>query len=157
MKKTIIIRSVRVALVLAILCASMYLTCFRHYSFVILILVSLFFLDASDSMLVWRLKRIEDPRMRASFIYAYLIATLTGVVSVVYALISTVGPEMGEYSITLSAIDTSALRSIAGIMMENPFKLYWLIYSVLIVIFSFRYYVIVVRVMARYLDVDDEC
>lgn len=156
MKKTIIIRSVRVALVLAILCASMYLTCFRHYSFVILILVSLFFLDASDSMLAYRLKRIEDPQMRSSFIYVYLVAVLAGAVSGVYALISTVGSGTEECSIRLSAIDANALESIMGLLIKNPFNLFWFLFSVLVVIFAFRYYVIVVRVMARYLDTDEE-
>ena len=157
MKRIIIIRSLRVALVLGILCASIYLTCYRHWSFIILILISLFFLDASDSMLAYRLKRIEDPHMRTSFIYVYLAAVIAGVVSGVYALISTVEPGMGESYIRLSAIDADALRSIVGLMIENPFNLFWFIFSVLILLFSFRYYVIVVRVMARYLDVDDEC
>ena len=156
MKRIIIIRSLRVALVLGILCASIYLTCYRHWSFIILILISLFFLDASDSMLAYRLKRIEDPHMRTSFIYVYLAAVIAGVVSGVYALISTVEPGMGESYIRLSAIDADALRSIVGLMIENPFNLFWFIFSVLVLLFSFRYYVIVVRVMARYLDVDDE-
>jgi len=156
MKRIIIIRSLRVALVLGILCASIYLTCYRHWSFIILILISLFFLDASDSMLAYRLKRIEDPHMRTSFIYVYLAAVIAGVVSGVYALISTVESGMGESYIRLSAIDADALRSIVGLMIENPFNLFWFIFSVLVLLFSFRYYVIVVRVMARYLDVDDE-
>jgi len=156
MKKILIIRSIRVALVLALLCASMYLMFHKHYSFLILVFISLGLLEYSDSTLTWRLKRIENPRIRTSFIYTYLVAILVSVISVVYALIFTVGPEMGEASITLSVIDKNTLRSIVELMVKNPFNLLWLMYSVLIMLFSFRYYIIVVRVMAMYLDSDEE-
>lgn len=156
MKRIIIIRSLRVALVLAILCASLYLTCYRHYLFIIVILLSLFFLEISDSMLTWRLKRIEESQMRTSFIYVYLVATLAGVISGICAVISTVGPGMEEILIGLSATDTNALKSIVGLMVKTPFNLFWLMYSVFIVVFAFRYYIIVVRVMAIFLDTDEE-
>lgn len=156
MKRIIIIRSLRVALVLAILCASLYLTCYRHYAFVILILLSLFFLEVSDSMLAWRLKRIESPQMRTSFIYVYLVATLAGVISAICAVISTVRPGMEDILIGLFATDTNALKSIFGLMVKTPFNLFWLMYSMLVVLFSFRYYIIVVRVMTMFLDTDEE-
>ena len=70
--KRIIIRSMSVALVLAILCTSAGLMIFKSYWFIILLFATLFLLDASDSMLAYRLKRIEDPQMRSSFIYVYL-------------------------------------------------------------------------------------
>ncbi len=133
MKRIIIIRSLRVALVLAILCASVYLSFFKSWGFVLLILASIFFLDASDSMLVWRLKRIEDPQMRNSFIYVYLAFTLVAIGSCVYALLN-------RYNLEF----------------RNPYTLMWILYSVLVLVFSFRYFIIVVRVMARFLDEDRE-
>jgi len=156
MKRIIIVRSLRVVLVLAILCAIVGLMIFKSYWFIILLFATLFLLDASDSMLAYRLKRIEDPQMRSSFIYVYLVAVLAGAVSGVYALISTVGSGTEECSIRLSAIDANALEFIMGLLIKNPFNLFWFLFSVLVVIFAFRYYVIVVRVMARYLDTDEE-
>lgn len=156
MKRIIIVRSLRVVLVLAILCVIVGLMIFKSYWFIILLFATLFLLDASDSMLAYRLKRIEDPQMRSSFIYVYLVAVLAGAVSGVYALISTVGSGTEECSIRLSAIDANALESIMGLLIKNPFNLFWFLFSVLVVIFAFRYYVIVVRVMARYLDTDEE-
>ena len=157
MKRIIIIRSLRVALVLAILCASMNLMIFRSYYFFILILGSLFFLDASDTMLVWRLKRIEDPRLRTSFIYVYLIATLAGVCSGIYALISTAGLGMKDLFTTSHTVSQEMVSSMMGQIMKDPFTLGWLMFSFLITIFAFRYFMIVVRVMARFLDTDEEC
>lgn len=133
MKRIIIIRSLRVALVLAILCASVYLSFFKSWGFVLLILASIFFLDASDSMLVWRLKRIEDPQMRNSFIYVYLAFTLVAIGSCAYVLLN-------RYNLEF----------------RNPYTLMWILYSVLVLVFSFRYFIIVVRVMARFLDEDYE-
>ena len=133
MKRIIIIRSLRVALVLAILCASVYLSFLKSWGFVLLILASIFFLDASDSMLVWRLKRIEDPQMRNSFIYVYLAFTLVAIGSCAYALLN-------RYNLEF----------------RNPYTLMWILYSVLVLVFSFRYFIIVVRVMARFLDEDYE-
>lgn len=156
MKRIIIVRSLRVVLVLTILCVIVGLMIFKSYWFIILLFATLFLLDASDSMLAYRLKRIEDPQMRSSFIYVYLVAVLAGAVSGVYALISTVGSGTEECSIRLSAIDANALEFIMGLLIKNPFNLFWFLFSVLVVIFAFRYYVIVVRVMARYLDTDEE-
>ena len=156
MKRIIIIRSMSVALVLAILCTSAGLMIFKSYWFIILLFASLFFLYSSDSKLVWRLKRIESPQMRTSFIYVYLVATLAGVISAICAVISTVRPGMEDILIGLFATDTNALKSIFGLMVKTPFNLFWLMYSMLIVLFSFRYYIIVVRVMTMFLDTDEE-
>ena len=156
MKRIIIIRSVRVALVLAILCASVNLMLFKSYYFFILILVSLFFVDASDSMLVWRLKRIENPRTRTSFIYVYLVTTLVGICSGIYTLISTAGLEKKDLFTTFHAISSETVSSTMELIMKDPFILGCLMFSFLITIFSFRYFIIVVRVMARVLDSDEE-
>jgi len=129
MKTVIIIRSLRVALVLGILCAGFVLTIFKSPWFIVLILVSLFFLDASDSMLVWRLKRIESRKMKYSFIAIYLAATLLAAGSCAYILLNR-----------------------ADLEPEDPYTIMWIIYSALGLVFSFRYFIIVVRVMARSLD-----
>ena len=133
MKQTIIIRSLRVALVLAIFCASLYLTVFKAWGFVFLLLVSVFFLDASDSMLVWRLKRITKSHMRNGFLYAYLAVTLIAICVCAYSIAYRVEP-----------------------VVLDPHTLAWIVYPALITIFSFRYFVIVARVMARYMDTDEE-
>lgn len=131
MKQTIIIRSLRVALVLAILSVSMNLTIFYSWGFVILLLVSMFFLDTTDSMLVWRLKRIEDPKMGNSFIYVYLAVTAVTFCLCAYALVNR------------SNLET-----------KNLYTMMWIFYSFMLMIFSFRYFIITVRVMTKFLDAD---
>ena len=131
MKQTIIIRSLRVALVLAILSVSMNLTIFYSWGFVILLLVSMFFLDTTDSMLVWRLKRIEDSKMGNSFIYVYLAVTAVTFCLCAYALVNR------------SNLET-----------KNLYTMMWIFYSFMLMIFSFRYFIITVRVMTKFLDAD---
>lgn len=133
--KIIIIRSLRVVLVLAILCASVNLVFSKSLWFIPLMFVSFFFLDAADSMLVWRLKRITDSRFRSSLICAYLTTTVITACPWLYLLVFRINPIYeGRYVLTL------------------------VILSGLVAIFSFRYFVIVVRVMARFMDKDyDDC
>ena len=133
MKRTIIIRSLRVALVLAILCASMYLMFFKSGWFCILLLFGIFFLDAADSMLVWRLKRITKSHMRNGFLYAYLAVMLIAICVSAYSIAYKVEP-----------------------IVLDPHTLAWIVYPTLVAIFSFRYFVILVRVMARYMDINEE-
>ncbi len=155
--KRIIIRSMSVALVLAILCTSAGLMIFKSYRFIILLFASLFFLYSSDSKLVWRLKRIEDSWMRTLFIYVYLVATLVGICLGFCALASVAGLGMGEFITTFPSIDINALKSLTGQTLSEPFSLGWVLYSIMFTIFSFRYFVIVVRVMARHMDWKLEC
>ena len=125
--KRLIMRSLRVALVLAIFCVSVCLTIFKSPFFFILILLSIFFMDAVDSMLVWRLKRIEDSRVRNIFIHVYLAVTLIALGSCGYALKCRDSLKMSDLNIFI-----------------------WILYSILVMVFSFRYFVIVVRVMVKY-------
>jgi hypothetical protein len=129
MKQIIIVRSLRVALVLAILCASAYLTLFRSPWFAILVLASIFFMDVVHSMLVWRLKLIENPQLRKFLIYVYLIISLISLLMSVYAF-------MIRDNLNLTDLKTFM----------------WITYSILVVIFSFQYFLIVVKVMAVYSD-----
>jgi len=132
MKKIIIIRSLRVALVLAILSTSLGLVLFKSYWFLILTIVSAFFLDATDSMLAFRLKRIVASRTRTSFIYVYLVIA---VVSICFCAV--------------------AIASITVPIIGDLYTLMEVLYPGLLALFSFRYFVIVVRVMAKHMD--DEC
>ena len=126
-RSIIIIRSLRVALVLAIFCVSLYLTMFKSFWFTLAILASLLFLDASDSTVVWRIKRIEVYQNFKFLIQIYCTVSIASVGAGVYA------PVLG----TLSSRYT------------------WLVimYAVLVIIFSLRYIVIVV--LARK-DVDTQ-
>lgn len=126
-KRIIFIRSLRVVLALLFISVSMSLMVFVSYWFSLLLLPGIFFLDISDSMLEWRLKRITIVHIQSSLIYIYLIATLVGI---------------GMVSCVL-------LNKDVGIR-EKPYTLALLMYFVLIAIFSFRYFIIVVRVMTRY-------
>jgi len=127
--KIIVIRSLRVALVLAILSASINLMVFVSPWFILLIGLSLFFLDAADSMLVWRLKRISVSQMKKSLIYVYLVITVITACICSYLVLYNREP-----------------------IIKIPYILACIMYSGLITIFSFRYFVIVVRIMARYMD-----
>ena len=127
--KKIIIRSLRVAVVLAVLCISIDLLIFKSHWFFILLILSAFFLDATDSMLVWRLKRIVSTQARTSLIYSYFVVTVIAACSCAYAFASKTVP-----------------------IVENQVTFTLLMYSGFITIFAFRYFIIVVKVMERHMD-----
>jgi hypothetical protein len=131
MKRIIIIRSFRVALVLGILCGVINLMMLKSGWYCLLLLPTILFLDASDSMLVWRLKRITSSYLRSSLISAYLIVVLIAVCLCIHMWVNK-----------------------HAMMRENPYLMTFVLYPGLISLFSFRYFVIVVRVMARYMDRD---
>lgn len=130
--KKIIIRSLRVALVLAILSASVIMLLFKSPWFLILTFATIFFLDASDSMLVYRLKRITVARTKTSLIYAYVATAIIAVYLCICVNLSNIGP-----------------------IKDNPYTLMKVMYSGLIAIFALRYVIILTLVSARF-DVDDE-
>lgn len=121
MKKIILVRSLRVALVIAILSFGVKLTIFNSGWFVLLLLPSMLFLDATDSMLMHSLWRIEDAQMGRSFKYIYLISTLIAILFGTFVLVS---------------IDKA-----------NQYASMWIIFAVLTMIFSLKYFIIIVRVL----------
>lgn len=136
MKRLIIIRSLRVALALAILSVSVELTFFHSGWFFILLLVGIFFVDTADSMLVWRLKRNTIAQMNESLSYVYLAVSVIAICWCVYEITSANLPLLGE-----------------------PYSLMRILYPIMIAAFSFRYFAIVLRVMAimaRYNKKDED-
>jgi hypothetical protein len=129
--RKIVIRSLRVALVLAILCASLNLVLFKSVWFLLVLLPSLLLFDSADSMLVWRLKRITDSKARITLIRAYLIAALFSTFFCLYTIASNANP-----------------------IVESPYTITLIMYYGLASIFSFRYLIIVVRVATRFRDRD---
>ena len=132
MKSVIIIRSLRVVLVLAILCVSVNLMLFKSFWFVILVIASIFFLDASDSMLVWRLKRLENRHLKHALIHAYMIVSLIALLLFGYVLMS---------RSNMAPTELSTFMKIG--------------YPPLVMAFSLRYFIIVLRVKTDFQDIDD--
>ena len=129
-RSIIIIRSLRVALVLAILCVSFYLTMLKSLGFTFAIFASLFFLDASDSMVVWRIKRIEVYQNFKSLIQIYRTVSIVSVCMGVYAFV------LGRLSV-----------------LESRYMWLAIVYAVLVTVFSIRY---IVMVMLTRKDVDTQ-
>lgn len=130
--KSVIIRSLRVVLVLAILCVSVNLMLFKSFWFVILVIASIFFLDASDSMLVWRLKRIENHHLKHALIYAYMIVSLIALLLFGYV-------QMFRSNMAPTELSTFM----------------WIGCPPLVMAFSLRYFIIVLRVKTDFQDIDD--
>ena len=120
-RSVIIIRSLRVALVLAILCVSFYLTMFKDFGFTFATLASLFFLDASDSTVVWRIERIEIYQNFKSLIQIYRTVLIASVC-------------MGVYVFVLGTLS----------VLESRYMWLAIVYAVLVTVFSIRYIVMVV-------------
>ena len=120
-RSIIIIRSLRVALVLAILCVSFYLTMLKSLWFTLAILASLFFLDSSDSMVVWRIKRIEVYQNFKSLIQIYRTVSIASVC-------------VGGYAFVLGTLS----------VLESRYMWLAIAYAVFVTIFSIRYIIMVV-------------
>ena len=121
--KEIVFRSLGIATILALICIGIDLACFVEGLLAILPCVFLFFLYRFDSRLVWKLKRIK-PWMTSYLVWGYLIVA---VISMIVCYCS--------------------MKLYKGMVLENPYALTVVVFSVMSMILSFRYFIILVKNM----------
>ena len=132
--KTILFRSVLVALLLGVICFladQVFFHSLRRMMLVLFgvsLLFSAFLLYVSDQKVVQRLKKIT-PSMISPLVWIYLIISIISLCYFYYAI------KIG-------------VETIAG----DKNVLMFTMYPLLMTIFSFRYFIVVVRVMAKNMD-----
>ena len=127
--KKLIIRSVRVILILALISLNFGAICFISKWYMLLMLLWLIPLDATDSMIVWRLKRISKSNT-SPFVLGYIIITGVSLAAFYYECYNNMdNPSMITYCHAVTTL-----------------------FSGLVSIFFFRYLIIIARVLERNFD-----
>ena len=95
-KRIIVIRSLRVALVLALFCACIHLMVCKSLWFIILLAIGALLLDSTSSMVIYRIKRIEIYQNFGDLICIYSTAIIASMCFGASVMISGTVPLIGS-------------------------------------------------------------